>query len=579
MKDTPRKKEQWSSNLGVMLAVAGSAVGFGNFLRFPGLAAEYGGGAFMVAYLIAFLVLGIPLCWVEWALGRRAGRLGGHSPVSTFLLLTRSHAWKYVGIMMLIIPLTVAMYYLYLEGWTLGYFYHTLVGNLHLKSSGEYSSFFTQFCGLHGDGSAFDLSISLVMIFTLISLIINFAILYRGINKGIEWFSKWSMPALLVLSLVMLVRVLTLGTPDASQPERNINEGLGYMWNPTKTMLIVEGKSVEMIPADASEAEQEALIQQTEEKYAGKEVREKRVSMLEGLMNPELWLDAASQIFFSLSVGFGTISTYASYVSKRQDIALSSLTANATNQLVEVGIAGLMIIPAAIAFLGVAAAAGMGTFGIGFEVLPQVFAQMPAGQFFGAMFFLLLFLAAIASSLSLLQPGIAFLEDFWNLSRAQSVVLISVILSGGTLIVSWFTGDGLLALETMNFFFGTLMLFIVCLLMLLVLRFYVKTEKGIEELREGSHMKLPTGLSFMLNWITPIALLLVFAAWLYKNLFESQNPLITKLLAGAPGVVAPLLWGALSAVFLIFVVKSSTRTQGPLRQEDSQSEIDDIHLP
>ncbi len=573
------KKEQWNSNLGVMLAVAGSAVGFGNFLRFPGLAAEYGGGAFMIAYLVAFVVLGVPLCWVEWALGRRAGRLGGHSPVSMFLLLSRSHAWKYVGIFMLIIPLTISMYYLYLEGWTLGYFYHTLMGDLQLSSPADYSAFFAQFTGVQSDGAAFNLGLSLVVVFTLIALLANFIILYRGINRGIEWFSKWSMPALLVLSVIMLIRVLTLGTPDSAHPERNINEGLGYMWNPNKTMLVVEGKSVEMLPAAATPAESAAIVERVQQQHPDKEVQQQEVSLIAGLMNPEMWLDAASQIFFSLSVGFGTISTYASYVSRKRDIALSSLTANATNQLVEVGIAGLMIIPAAIALLGVAAAAGMGTFGIGFEVLPQVFAQMPAGQFFGSMFFLLLFLAAVASSISLLQPGIAFLEDFWHLTRAQSVVLIAVILGGGTLIVSWFTGDGLLALETMNFFFGTLLLFVICIMMLLLFRNKVTTQQGIEELREGALMQLPRGLSLMINWITPGALLLVFAAWLYKNLFEVQNPLITKLLAGAPGVIMPLAWGSMTILFLIFVVRSSPRQQGPATREESISEEDEIHLP
>ncbi len=572
-------RDQWTSKLGVMLAVAGSAVGFGNFLRFPGLAAEYGGGAFMIAYLIAFVVLGIPLCWIEWALGRASGRLGGHSPVSMFLLLSRSHAWKYFGIFMLIIPLTVSMYYLYLEGWTLGYFYHTLMGDLQLDESGQYGAFFAQFTGLAQDGAAFDLGLSWVMIFTAIALFANFIILYRGINKGIEWFSKWSMPALLVLSVIMLVRVLTLDTPDPSHPERNINEGLGYMWNPNKTMLVVEGKTVEMLPAQASAAQQEALVQRVEEQHAGKAVEKQQVTLIEGLKNPELWLAAASQIFFSLSVGFGTISTYASYVSKSRDIALSSLTANATNEFVEVGIAGLMIIPAAIAFLGVAAAAGMGTFGLGFEVLPQVFAQMPAGQYFGAMFFLLLFLAAVASSLSLLQPGIAFFEDFWHLTRAQSVVLIGVILSGGTLIVSWFTGDGLLALETMNFFFGTLLLFAICIAMLLLFRNKMTTQKGLAELREGALMRLPRGLGVMINWITPAALIAVFVAWLYKNLFETQNPLIAKMLEGAPGVIMPLIWGGMVIVFLIFVVKSSSNLQGPHTREETPSEEDEIHLP
>ena len=117
-------------------------------------------------------------------------------------------------------------------------------------------------------------------------------------------------------------------------------------------------------------------------------------------MNPELWIAAAGQIFYSLSLGFGTICTYASYVRKNRDIALASLTANAANEVVEVGIAGMMIVPAAVSLLGVVAAAGASTFGLGFNVLPQVFAAMPMGQIFGTLFFFLLFLAAITSSIS-----------------------------------------------------------------------------------------------------------------------------------------------------------------------------------
>ena len=94
----PLESDHWKSNLGVMLAVAGSAIGFGNFLRFPGLAAQYGGGAFMVAYFCCFLLLGLPLCWVEWSIGRCGGVLGGHSPASVFQLIAQKPLWKYVGI-------------------------------------------------------------------------------------------------------------------------------------------------------------------------------------------------------------------------------------------------------------------------------------------------------------------------------------------------------------------------------------------------------------------------------------------------------------------------------------------------
>ena len=111
------KQELWTSNLGAVLAVAGSAIGFGNFLRFPGLAAQYGGGAFMIAYFVAFLLLGIPLSWVEWAIGRKGGSLGAHSSASAFFVLSRSSKWKYVGLAGVLTPLAITMYYMTLEGW------------------------------------------------------------------------------------------------------------------------------------------------------------------------------------------------------------------------------------------------------------------------------------------------------------------------------------------------------------------------------------------------------------------------------------------------------------------------------
>ena len=147
-----------------------------------------------------------------------------------------------------------------------------------------------------------------------------------------------------------------------------------------------------------------------------------------------MWITAAGQVFFSLSIGFGTVCSYASYVRRRKDIALSSLTANAANEAIEVGIAGMMIIPAAVAFLGVVAAAGCGTFGLGFNVLPQVFHSMPGGQIFGTLFFGLMSIAAITSAISILQPAVAFIEEFWQLRRMQSVTIIALLLTVGSLL-------------------------------------------------------------------------------------------------------------------------------------------------
>ena len=140
-----------------------------------------------------------------------------------------------------------------------------------------------------------------------------------------------------------------------------------------------------------------------------------------------LWLAAASQIFFSLSVGFGVIITYASYLKVNDDVVLSGLTASSTNEFFEVAIGGMISIPAAVAFFGVVGLASIGltTFDIGFKVLPLVFSEMPLGGLFGFLFFFLLFIAAITSSLSMLQPAMAFLEE--NLTINRKVITIFFI--------------------------------------------------------------------------------------------------------------------------------------------------------
>ncbi len=571
--------EQWNSRLGAVLAVAGSAVGFGNFLRFPGLAAQYGGGAFMIAYFCAFLLLGIPLCWMEWALGRRGGTLGGHSSASIFLLLTRSPIWKYLGILAILAPLSISMYYMYLEGWTLGYAWHTAVGDLNLGSSREFTDFFSRFAGTAHDGAAFNLSESSLMVFFALAIVANFWLIYRGVVKGIEWFSKLSMPILLVTALLILVRVLTLGTPDAAHPERCVNEGLGYMWNPTKTLLVADvgaekEKTLAMVPVRATEAEKAALISRIQAEFpTATGMREKRISLLRGLMNPELWLTAAGQIFFTLSVGFGIIITYASYVGKREDIALSSLTANAANEVVEVGIAGMMIVPAAVSLLGVAAAAGASTFGLGFEVLPQVFAAMPGGQFFGTLFFGLLFLAAITSSISIIQPAIAFMEEFWGLTRKQSVSLICLMLTGGSLIVAWYTGNGLMALSTLDFWVGTMCIYTTAALYLIIIRFFWGTERGLAELRRGALLILPRALAFVINWVTPALFCIIFGSWLYQNIFGTPSEHITNLLEGKPGALIPLLWVGGCLAFMTFVVHSSRRFHRPAQMGEQDERV------
>ena len=142
-------KEAWSSRLGVILAVAGSAVGLGNFLRFPGLAAQYGGGAFMVAYFVSLLIIGLPLGWVEWTLGREGGRRGFHSSPGIFhALLDRPWA-RHVGVIGFFTPVLIYTYYVYVEAWCLGYAVNAVTGRLS-EPGLDFGQFFAGFTGRGG---------------------------------------------------------------------------------------------------------------------------------------------------------------------------------------------------------------------------------------------------------------------------------------------------------------------------------------------------------------------------------------------------------------------------------------------
>ena len=551
--------DNWKTNLGVMLAVAGSAIGFGNFLRFPGLAAQYGGGAFMIAYFSCFLLLGLPLCWVEWSIGRRGGVLGGHSPASVFQLISQKSLWKYLGILGILAGLSINVYYVYMEGWTLGYAWHMVMGDLNLNNAGEYQDFFANFVGTKADGHFFSGQTS-APIFFLLAMGANFFLIYRGISKGIEWFCKWSMPLLFLVAIVLLVRVLTMGTPDAAFPERSVNEGLGYMWNPDKTVLVdaATDKTIGMVPAGATDTDKTALVTRLQTEYPGVEIKEKKVTFLQSLFNPEMWLRAAGQVFFSLSVGSGSICCYASYVRRRRDIALSALSAGAANSVTEVGLAGLTIIPAAVALLGVAAAATSSTFSLGFNVLPQVFAAMPGGQFFGLLFFILLFIGAVTSALSQVQPAVSFVAEYWNLKRGQSIALIAGLLLCGAVIIIWYTKDTL-ALDSIDFWVGSLILYVTTGTNLIFFNQIWGTGNGINELKDGARIGLPRGTAFIIRWVTPIIMVTIFTAWIYQELFITRSSYVANIVDGKIGAILPLIWALGITLFFCIVAATSRR--------------------
>jgi NSS family neurotransmitter:Na+ symporter len=516
--------EMWSSHLGVILAVAGSAVGLGNFLRFPGLAAQYGSGAFMLAYFISLLILGIPICWAEWTLGRYAGQKGFHSSPGIFYVLIRHRVGKYIGVLGVVIPIVVYIYYVYIEAWVFAYSCYFLTGHLDLGGDvAAYTKFWEHFVGNSADGAAFSASNTEAILFLIFIFGLNFFFIYRGLVKGIEFFCKYAMPALVLLGIVVLIRVLTLGTPDAAKPEQNVINGLGSMWNP-EIVAVQELKEVPSKPGQQIWTDREVLIgaksiqAKTSEIASNPRYRLHTKTVWEQLRNPLLWLAAAGQIFFTLGVGFGIIITYSSYLRNKDDVTLSALTATAANEFCEVGLGGLITIPAAFIFLGSAGVAGQGTFSLGFKVLPLVCAKLPLPWLFGWMFFFLLFLAAITSSLAMLQPGIAFLEEGLGIGRKQSVALLGLVTAIGCAFVVYFSKD-LKALDTMDFWVGTVLLFIMAAVIIIYFGWSMGLERGWQEAHRGAEMRIPTLFKFVMKYLSPLYLIGIFALFLVFNVF------------------------------------------------------------
>lgn len=455
-------KQEWGSRLGVILAVAGSAVGLGNFLRFPGQAAANGGGAFMIPYFCALLFLGIPIGWAEWTMGRYGGRKGFHSAPAIMGVIGKGAFFRYVGIIGVLIPLCVYFYYVFIESWCLGYFFKYLTGGIGVDPSSsmnaqaaQSSDFWQGFIGFGSDGEVFSSGHEGVLVFWLITMTVNMWFVFRGLSKGIEAFCKWAMPAMAVIAIIVLVRVLTLPANDA-HPDQNVNTGLAYMWNADFTQL----------------------------------------------QNSKAWMAAAGQIFFSLSVGFGVIINYASYMRRKDDVALSGLTASATNEMFEVGFGGMITIPAAFIFMGAVGIVGKGTFGLGFNTLPVVFAQMPGGNIFGALWFFMLFLAAITSSLSMLQPTVAFVSEAlgWEHKKAVAAVAVVAVLGSGYCL--WFTG-GTVGWGAIDDWVGTFLIVVLALFQVIAFSWIFGAKRGLKEAEEGAQLRIPGFMRFILMYIAP----------------------------------------------------------------------------
>ncbi len=484
-------KERWGTRIGLVLAMAGNAVGLGNFLRFPVQAAQNGGGTFMIPYFISFLLLGIPLMWVEWGIGRYGGTHGHGTVPGMFDVLTgRRTKWaKYIGVLGIVMPLVVFIYYTYVVSWMLAFSVFSITGDYDNLGVEEMRSYLVSYQTI-GESSYHPGW--LTVLFFIITMLFLAWVLARGVSGGIEKLALYGMPVLFVFAFILMVRVLTL-PPMVNSPA----EGLNFVWNPDWA----------------------------------------------GLGNARVWLAAAGQMFFTLSVGMGSIHTYASYLRRRDDVTLTGLSTASTNEFAEVVLGGTIAIPAAVVFFGVAGAtaiANNGAYDLGIVAMGVVFEGLPGaeiwGNLAGFLWYFLLFIAGVTSCVALASPAIAFLQDEFHMARKKAAFAIASL--GFVLGVYQMMYYQFGVLSEWDFWAGTFGLVVFATLEIILFIWVFGIDNAWRELHEGADLRIPTIYKSVMKYVTPLFLVMLLLIWGYQLAW----PTIT--MEGVPEENVSHLWVA-----------------------------------
>lgn len=452
-----KNKESWGTRVGLVLAMAGNAVGFGNFLRFPVQAVQNGGGAFIIPYLSCFLLMGIPLLFVEWTLGRFGGKFGHHSTPFILQSINKNFLWRYVGVFGIFCNLAIACYYCYLESWTLSWVYHSIIGSFSGHSQQEISRFFDNYVSLSDTNGHFNLQ---PIIFWILCIILNTYILSRGLSGGVEKVAKFGMPLLLVFGLFLAIKATTIKSGNEGAMFDGIT-GLNFLWTPH----------------------------------------------FSSIWDVKVWMAAAGQIFFTLSVGMGSIQCYSSYVREEEDIALNAMSAGWMNEFVEVVLGSSVIIPIAVGYLGIENVTEIvknGGLGLGFKALPYLFQQW--GHILsiigGVAWFGLLFFAGITSSLAMGTPVMTFLEDEFRLNKSISSLCFGILIFLLGLPTVFFFNQGVF--DEYDFWSGTLALVVFAFFEVILFAWILGIDNSWKELHKGADIKIPNIYKFIIKFITPI---------------------------------------------------------------------------
>jgi SNF family Na+-dependent transporter len=469
-------KESWGSRIGLILAMAGNAVGLGNFLRFPIQAVQNGGGAFIIPYLVSFILMGIPLLWIEWALGRYGGTRGNHSTPFIMGSMAKQRIWKYVGVFGIFTNIGIISYYTYIESWTLTYTIESVFGGFKGLSATEVSHVFDNYVGITAASGADNLIINLpvwAIVAFVVTLALNVYILSKGLSGGIEKVAKIAMPLLLIFGVFLAIMAFTIGhTGEPNCPTCNSHLGFEFLWNP----------------------------------------------QFDSLANPKVWLAAAGQIFFTLSVGMGTILCYAAYLKKHEDIALNAMTAGWMNGFVEIVLGASIVIPIAVGYMGLDWVKENAGFMMAFKTMPYLFNKWGAvlSVFAGVAWFGLLFIAGITSSLAMGTPWMGFVEDEFNWSRKKGAVTLGIIVLILALPTILFFQAGVF--DEYDYWTGTVALVVFAMAEVVLFSWVFGIDKGWKEINDGAEINVPKIYKPIIKWVTPFFILIILISALIKPL-------------------------------------------------------------
>ncbi|MGN0551698.1 MAG: sodium-dependent transporter [Acutalibacteraceae bacterium] len=444
------ERSNFSSRIGFVLAASGSAVGLGNIWRFPYLAAQYGGGIFLLVYLILAVTFGFTLMITEIAIGRKTKL----SCIGAYKKLDKR--FGFLGWIASIIPVIIVPYYCVIGGWILKYLAEFLTGGGSAVADNA-ENYFNNFISAGQNGI-----LQNPMLWFVLFVLANSAVVIFGVQKGIEKVSKIVMPILVVLSIVVAAFALTM--PGAL-------DGVKYYLMPDFSKF-----------------------------------------------SPMTVLAAMGQLFYSMSLAMGIMITYGSYMKKEDDLERSVTQIEIFDTLIAF-IAGLMIIPAVFAFSGGdESALGKGP-GLMFITLPKVFEQMQFGQIIGTVFFLLVLFAALTSSISLMETVVSIIQDKLHWGRIKSTVVVTIgILLLGTLSclgygpLSAIQIFGKSFLDFFDFISNSLLMPVVALLTCILIGRVVGTKFVSDEVRLSGKFRREKLFKVMVRWIAPICIIAILLA-------------------------------------------------------------------